>query len=217
MSNAQNLLLVFSCSFFSLKGKCSSKVWCHSSDRQLGLTLVGLRKSHNSGVFVHGYSVSRCLIWHSADTRLFGFVTFCGPAAPVPPIVPEFSIFGLKWDSLNLCEGHCLLSLESYKLTNIQVFLVCVSQFLKEHHHSRGANFTLPFQYFKSFSLWSWEEIKKSKVNRYLGLTFNCSDMQSLNDNKKKKEQGPIISFISPALCPKWHVLNSSNLIYRVK
>lgn len=43
--------------------------------------------------------VSHCLIWHSEATQLFGFVTFFGPSAPVPPIVPEFSIFGKKLDS----------------------------------------------------------------------------------------------------------------------
>lgn len=59
------------------------------------------------GCFAPWCNVSRCLIWHSAATQLLSFVTFCGPSAPVPPIVPEFSIFGQKLDSLNLCVGHC--------------------------------------------------------------------------------------------------------------
>lgn len=67
------------------------------------VTVIRLRKSHNSRLFVSWCNVPHCLIWHSADTQLFGFVTFYGPSAPVPPIVPEFSIFGMKLVSLNLC------------------------------------------------------------------------------------------------------------------
>lgn len=53
-------------------------------------------------------NVSHCLIWHSAATQLFGFVTFYGPSAPVPPIVPEFSIFGKKLDSQMVCRSRFL-------------------------------------------------------------------------------------------------------------
>lgn len=153
-------------------------------------------------------NVSHCLIWHSAATQLLGFVTFCGPSAPVPPIVPEFSIFGQKLDSLNLCVDHC--QSESNKLHNLQgcflVFSSAVSQFCfalffsddnrRKHHSTREdceAFLTRAFkchavplhvidtsrcQKCKLSRLSSAGEIKKrSKVNRYLGLTFNCSDM----------------------------------------
>lgn len=55
--------------------------------------------------FVPWCSMSHCLIWHSAATRLCGFVTLCGPSAPVPSIVSEFSIFGKKLGSFNWCAG----------------------------------------------------------------------------------------------------------------
>lgn len=59
-------------------------------------------------------NASRCLIWHSANTRLLGFVTFYGPSAPVLPIVLEFSIFGMKLDSLS--QFVCGSLLENSKL-----------------------------------------------------------------------------------------------------
>lgn len=113
MSNTSNLLPVFSCSLIIEVGnspECylsTGKLlvgdrlwdsWWQSSDVENRITL---------GCFVPWCNVSHCLIWHSAATQLFGFVTFCGPSAPVPPIVPEFSIFGKKLDSLNWCAGRC--------------------------------------------------------------------------------------------------------------
>lgn len=49
-------------------------------------------------------ATSHCLIWPPAATPLFSSVTFYGSSAPVPPIVPEFSIFGTKLDAAG-CRG----------------------------------------------------------------------------------------------------------------
>lgn len=102
------------------KTVCGGNQW-QSSDLENRITV---------GCFVPWCNVSHCLIWHSAAT--LGFVTFYGPSAPVPPIVPEFSIFGKKLDSLNWCIGQCFLYFERdalYILKHFQFFffLCCCS------------------------------------------------------------------------------------------
>lgn len=78
--------------------------------------------------FVPWCSMSHCLIWHSAATRLFGFVTLCGPSAPVPSIVSEFSIFGKKLGSFNWCAGLCFFDFR--KLSFNSSNLICLNHLL---------------------------------------------------------------------------------------
>lgn len=95
MSNAQNLLPVFSCSFFFFSIKVNAPQKCDAtvpSDRRT--------ENHRTVVCLCVGTVCLAALFGIRQTPgSFGFVTFCGPSAPVPPIVPEFSIFGLKWDS----------------------------------------------------------------------------------------------------------------------
>lgn len=110
MSNASNLLLVFSCSAIikveNSPEYCLNAEKCCAGDSLWGNRWQSSDPRNTVGCFVPWCNVSHCLIWHSAATQLFGFVTFYGPSAPVPPIVPEFSIFGKKLDSLNWCVGQ---------------------------------------------------------------------------------------------------------------
>lgn len=114
MSNASNLLLVFSCSTLLKHTKKAQKIFDTQKNIFWSGVCGGISDSHQTwktaltvACFVPWCSMSHCLIWHSAATRLFGFVTLCGPSAPVPSIVLEFSIFGKKLGSFNWCTGLC--------------------------------------------------------------------------------------------------------------
>lgn len=152
MSNASNLLLVFSCSFWLNHKKAQNSFNIHKSI-SWSTDCGGISDSHQTrktaltvACFVPWCSMSHCLIWNSAATRLFGFVTLWALSTCSLYCVRIFYI----WQEVGLFQLVCMslffMISKSWALISSMLFsqiICCCWLFFKWWHDSRSRGRTM--------------------------------------------------------------------------
>lgn len=203
MSNASNLLLVFSCLVIKVENSTDYFLRCRRLLEGESVTVIRPRKSHYSRLF--------CALVQHVSLPYLAFSSY--PALQLRHFLWALSTCSLYcagifyiWQEVGLSQSVCgslfLIVWEINSIFSKVIFPPCLSLFLTctidniRKHDSAWEDYetfltraskchVVPCMFLtrcivrecKLSSFWSTGEIKKSKVNRYLRPTFNCSDM----------------------------------------